>query len=298
MRTMTHSGRPLALLCPVIEPVKTDLAPLRRCLEVCQEAGLRVGVVCNPARGELVPPPNDWYGHLQALLNDIPVALPLLASTPNLTKGDINGFMKWAGDRPIGIVHDGPLSAAVFQATLQVQGIIRHVVLPQAAGEAFVAAIPPGRRVMVDDPFVRQVRNADYGSPEFFSRAYLDVLPGIAGVGDYLCIGSKFKDGGGPAIAVAIHALTRAADGGLWLEHFVSDDQELAGKNIDGKFLEAARKLMGAVAARPQAFGWNPALEEYRQHANSGHSPGLGKSKELQMVHHMCVVLDAIVATA
>lgn len=295
---MTRSGRPLALLCPVIEPVKTELASLRRCLEACQKAKLRVAVVCNPTRGDLSSPPNGWYDELQTLLNDTPVALPLLATTPKLTKGDVNGFMKWAGDRPIGIVHAGPLSAAAFQAMLQAPGIIRHVVLPQAADEGFVAAIPPDMRVMVDDPFVRQVRNADYGEPEFFSRAHLDVLPGIAGVGDYLCIGSKFKDGGGPAIAVAIHALSRAANGDLWLEHFVSDDQELAGKNIDGKFLEAARKLMGAVAARPQAFGWNPALEEYRQHANAGHSPGLGKSKELQMVHHMCVVLDAIVAAA
>lgn len=292
--TMTTAGRPFELLCPVIEPVNANLAELTKCLTVSAAAGLRTAVVCNPSKGDFRN--GASHGVLRAaiagILPNAPRLLPCLETDAALTVASVNGFIKWAGGGPIGIVHRGALPAATLTHLLK-SNVVLHVVMPGVPA-ALSAALPANQRVMIENAFVREDRNSDYGASRFFSNAWRTVLPHNFGVGDYLCIGADFSDGGGPAIAVAIHALFKEKNGDLWLEHFLSDDQAFAGDNTGGKFLEAARKLVAAVAARPSQFGSNPGLDEFRNVVARNHNPGLGKSKEWQMVHHMCLTLDVM----
>ncbi len=100
--------------------------------------------------------------------------------------------------------------------------------------------------------------------------------------------------GGGPAAAVAIHAAFKHKSTDIWVEHFVSDDTDIAVGSTASKFLQAARKLVKAAKARPSEFGKNFALDEFEQYIKASHFPNLGKSKELQISHHICLMLDVL----
>lgn len=295
VRSMTTAGRPFDLLYPVIEPVDADPAQLTRCIKACEAAGLRTAVVCNPKRGDFAGGADTSMlrSTITGLLPNSPLLLPCLETDAALTVTAVDNFIKWAGGRPIGIVHRSELPAATLAHLLKSPSIVLHVVMPGTPA-ALSELLPANERVIIEDAFVREDRNSDYGGPRFFSNAWRTVLPHNLGVGDYLSIGAGFSTGGGPAIAVAIHALFKKKGGDLWLEHFLSDDQDYAGVNTGGKFIEAAGKLVAAINARPLQFGTNPGLDEFRTAYANAHFPGLGKSKEWQMVHHMCLTLDVM----
>ncbi|WP_425258146.1 hypothetical protein ACPOLB_21805 [Rubrivivax sp. RP6-9] len=59
--------------------------------------------------------------------------------------------------------------------------------------------------------------------------------------------------------------------------------------------MQAAKKLTAAAKSRPKQFGKNFALDEFSLYASSNHFHGLPKNKELQMSHHICLMLDVLV---
>lgn len=142
--------------------------------------------------------------------------------------------------------------------------------------------------VLLRDEFVRQARNADYGSEEFFSdlyKTYGDA--GFAGFGDFLTVGDEYTTGG-PAHAVVIHYtyLNGENNDDIWVKHFVSDRTELP---IDpgGKFLEALRKCISFLNQENSDCESCDACQEFVALETAGHFPGLGYVKKLSMKHHI-----------
>lgn len=97
------------------------------------------------------------------------------------------------------------------------------------------------------------------------------------------------------AAAVAIHAIFKDAKlGDIWIEHFVSDDTDIDVGSAASKYLEAVAKIAKAGRSRKAEFGVNRALKEYGEDHRNQYFPGLGKSKERQIYHHIAAMHDVL----
>ena len=76
----------------------------------------------------------------------------------------------------------------------------------------------------------------------------------------------------------------------MWVEHFVSDDIELTVGTVGEKFLQASAKLVARAQEFPRKFGNDEALQDYAADVAALHNPGLGKSKERQIYHHVALM--------
>jgi hypothetical protein len=170
------------------------------------------------------------------------------------------------------------------------------VVVNSGLSSTQLAALPASRQVHVNDQFNKQLRNVDYGGPERFTDQHqIFAANGHAGFGDFVCVGSMFEPGGGPASAVAIHASYRdPTSQDIYIEHFISNDVERHVGDTASKFLQAARKLVAAAKKRPFEFGSDDALATFEQHVVAKHFPGLGASKQLQIEHHIWLMLGVL----
>lgn len=296
VRAMLTAERNLEPLIPVIEPVNLDIRNLSKCLSLCEEAGRPVAVITNPHQHQLAHASPQWQARANVLLAACPSAIPALKCGPHTTAANVSAFFRSMAGRDVAVIHAGSaLSQTDFTALVGQRSVRFHIAMTNMVPAAQLSAIPRNKRVVVTDPFIRQARNADYDGTEFFSDAYKNFARTSIGFGDFTCIGAGFQPGGGAPAAVVIHAIFKSRESGdIWIEHFLSNDVERDQGDTASKFLQAATKLVRAVQRRPQEFGRNPALTAYAAHVQNGHFPQLGKNKELQMVHHMCLMLDVL----
>ena len=145
-------------------------------------------------------------------------------------------------------------------------------------------------KVMFEDKFKKQDRNADYLEEEFYSDDHLYFEEeGFAGFGDYSIVGDEYVEGGFAPRAVAIHIVYFANDGTLRIMHFISDS------NIDitdpaGKYYEAVSKLKQWYDSKQLQSQLTNALAEFLSHAEQGKYPGLPTIKKLSIMHHLELV--------
>jgi hypothetical protein len=298
MRAMLDDHRSLNELVPVIEPVLANTAAVKRSIELHGKKGHRLAVVMNPDKNELQSPSalKAWRKDILPVIKANASILPAYRCRAGVSKTQVDAFLAEFAGRDVALAYSSPsLSDAEVTALAGAANVRFHIVLNGKMSTHMRALLPKAKRVDLQDRFNKLARNADYGSPEFFTdRNNTFKAEGWVGFGDYCCIGSDLTIGGGPAAAVAIHAVFKHPSSDIWIEHFVSDDTDIAVGDTASKFLQAAKKLVRAAKARPGQFGKNFALDEFEQHVKAGHFPGLGKSKELQISHHMCLMLDVL----
>lgn len=144
-------------------------------------------------------------------------------------------------------------------------------------------------RVLFDDKFEKQSRNADYlkDPDEFFSDSHLyfkaDGDPGFA---DYSVIGDEYLEAGFAPYAVAIHIVYFAENQELRVRHFVSDSNEDIA-NPAKKFYEAVSKLAAWYNAEPKPVELTLGLKTLLEHYENQTYPGLGSVKKLSLMHHL-----------
>ncbi|MDA8227163.1 MAG: sce7725 family protein [Desulfitobacterium hafniense] len=144
-------------------------------------------------------------------------------------------------------------------------------------------------RVLLDDKFEKQSRNADYldETDEFFSDDHLYFKDdGNLGFSDYSVIGNKFLEAGFAPYAVAIHIVYFAADKSLRVKHFVSDSNEDI-SNPAKKFYEAVSKLAAWYETEPKPVELTLGLKTLLEHYANQTYPGLGIVKKLSLMHHL-----------
>lgn len=142
-------------------------------------------------------------------------------------------------------------------------------------------------RVILDDKFEKQTRNADYkdAEDEFFSDDHLYYKDeGLKGFADYSVVGNDYQEKGFAPYAVAIHIVYFATDKSLRIKHFVSDSNEDF-SNPAKKFYEAVSKL--SVWYRANSFSPTLGLSTLLQHYKDQTYPGLGSVKKLSIMHHL-----------
>lgn len=144
-------------------------------------------------------------------------------------------------------------------------------------------------RVLLDDKFEKQSRNADYldETDEFFSDDHLYFKDdGNLGFSDYSVIGNEFIESGFAPFAVAIHIVYFAADKSLRVKHFVSDSNEDI-SNPAKKFYEAVSKLAAWYESEPKPVELTLGLKILLEHYVNQTYPGLGSVKKLSLMHHL-----------
>ena len=295
LRAMLHEGGSLNQFLPIIEPVNADASDLLRCISTFDAAKKRVAVVLNSAKHEL-----QGESHLAWLQTVLPqvqqskFVVPVFLCGPQTSIVKINQLMAEFSDRTVALMYSSAsFSVAELHGLAANASIEFHIILDGRMSDAQQALLPVEKRVDIRDCFNKQTRNADYGEAEFFTDRHA-TLTNFAGFGDYTSVGAEFNPGGGPAAAVAIHAIFKNAAGDIWVEHFVSDDTHAHVGDAASKYLQAAQKLVSAANARPDEFGSNFALDAYQQNVANHHFPGLGTNKVQQLGHHMCLMLDVL----
>ncbi len=298
LRAMFDDDRPLDLLVPVLEPVLAKTKALVRCIDDFGSADQALAVILNPDKHELKQPDEagKWLKVVSDSIDEYSSVIPMFRCTSNTQISEVNAFLKRYAKREVIIAYSSPSFADAQLKILTANPNIRfHISLNGKMTAAQRALLPTTKRVSIRDYFNKLDRNADYDGAEMFTDRRRTFRASWAGFGDYAAIGSAFSATGGPPAAVAIHATYKEPKSGdIWIEHFVSDDTDMKVGSIQGKFVQAAQKLSAAAKSRPKQFGKNFALDEYADHASNAHFPGLPKNKELQVSHHLCLMLDVL----
>lgn len=144
-------------------------------------------------------------------------------------------------------------------------------------------------KVLLDDKFKKQERNADYQdiTDEFFSDDHIYYKEdGFVGFSDYSIIGDEYSDSGFAPYAVAIHIVYFADDKSLRVKHFVSDSNEdIANPAL--KFYQAVEKLTKWYRNEKPNLEMTFGLKTFLDHYDNQTYPGLGTVKKLSLMHHL-----------
>jgi len=277
---------------PIIEPVKGNFPALKRALDKLIKNECRFILIANPSVGDLKKDSSSlWEEIFGGPLQDYEDYSAGLSLTANDSLATASNFFN-NHDVPIAVIHDGfsdgrGLVTVIGQFNPK---ITDHVFVGQQSSTLYRKHFKSKgvTRVLVVDGF--KIRNnKDYPSSEPFSELYLTYSDmGCDAFGDFLMVGSDYREGGGPAYAIAIHLtyVDPEADDSIAIKHYVSDQIDTP-KDPAGKFLEALTKLAKDVRAHDSPIFHTRAIHEYLQLFKDKHFPGLGYVKKLSMQHHI-----------
>ncbi len=283
---------------PVIEPVLKRPNDLLRCMKVLGEAESTAVIIVNPHQGDFKNGgvTTAWLKEVDIVFAACPTLLPGLRCGPNEDISFVQNFLKKYPESKTGLLYSGSiLGNSDVTSLAKRKEIAYHICLQNKMADTQRKLLPKTKAVDILDNFNKQVRNADYSGKEFFTDHPSTYQSTAIGFGDYTITGNLFQPGGGKPAAVAIHAIFKNAKlGDVWIEHFVSDDTDIAVGSAASKYLEAVAKVAKAGRNRKAEFGVNRALKEFDADDRNQYFPGLGKSKERQIYHHIAAMHDVL----
>jgi hypothetical protein len=282
---------------PIIEPVKGNFPALKRALDRLIENECRFILIANPGVGELKEDNSSLWDEIfdNHLVDYENYAVGLNLSVNDSLRTTKEFFKTHAN--PTAVIHSG-FSDGKGLASLIAEkhpDITEHIFVGQD-NILYRKHFKGIKRVLVQDGFKTR-NNKDHPSSELFSGLYLTYQEmNYDAFGDFLIVGSDYKDGGGPAYAIAIHLtyVNPKADDAISIKHYVSDQVDTP-KDPAGKFLEALRKLVRDVQKTDSPILLTTAVEEYLQLYKDKHFPGLGYVKKLSMQHHIELMAHLLV---
>jgi hypothetical protein len=263
---------------PIVEPVK-ETSTYTTTLQEFQNANLPISIVFNPAVGEL-------KGNIQQVIQlcnlsnkliipaliikaDTPKCLSLL-ETQNIMRNDTLTILD---NRNFLDTYNNEFNALVPKFTL-------------FSDERQIRRSVKQGKVLFEDKFMKQQKNADYPEDEFFSEDHLYFQEeNYSGFGDYSIIGNEYTESGFAPFAVAIHIVYFADDNSLKIRHFISDSNDDI-SDVAGKFYEAITKLAIWHKNR-QKKHITVGLETLLNHYTNRTYPGLPTLKKLSIMHHL-----------
>lgn len=281
---------------PIIEPVNTNLKAIERALNELNNNEVNYVLIINPMAGK--NPVNQdhiisnlWDDYLKDNDN---VNLGLLIDAKTKLK-DIENFLKRYSNKHISIIHygftDGKELGKLIKNFSQVDENIYIEEFSRKMYRNYIAK-EGVKNILIRDGFKSSKKNADYPEIEHFSELHATYKrwESMDGFGDFLIVGEKYSETGGPAYAVAIH-LTYIEDNDMYIYHFISDETQTQ-TDPGGKFLEALTKLVTKLTDKKTNICKTRACAEYKQLYKRKHYPGLGYVKKLSMQHHLELIAD------
>jgi len=276
-------------ISPIIEPVRDSLPPLIRALRALDEAGASAWVIANPVVGSLKGKQlHEEQSELSRLVEESANIGWIYQVSDESHLAGLANFLENVGG---GVLHHGKVASAEVAAAMEGGRVPAPAFnfYREQCGDRYRSKFGGIPAVAIEDGFKKQPKNSLYPEDEVFSDLVLVYRGrGFIGFGDYLVVGDDYSEGGGPALAVAIHITYKNAndDGAVHIKHFVSDSNDTP-ENTAGKFKEALDKLVAAVLVDGSMISRTSAINEFIDLSNSGHFPGLGYVKKLAIQHHL-----------
>lgn len=276
---------------PIIEPVRENFPALRRAIDALKEHGCAFIIITNPTVGTLK---DDASGSLTALLEELVTDYEEcgigICLTANSTIAMAEAFMAAWPKRELAFVHYGFTEGKTLAETITAakRKAFAHIFVENKEGLLYRKHFKDSYRVIIEDAFIQRA-NKEYQPKEKFSELYLTYEElNCDAFGDFLIVGSEYREGGGPAYAIAIHLTYVDPDGdnAIHVKHYVSDQQD-SPKDPAGKFFEALAKLVDDVNEQDSLIYRSNAVAEYVKLYENKHYPGLGYVKKLSMQHHV-----------
>lgn len=279
---------------PILEPVSSNPADLKRAVNLVAPAGAGVYLVENPSAGDfragssVVTP---WLADLAGEFA-LPGVRPTYLVTATTTATDVANFFARHPGRSTGLVLR---SSAVPPSALvgAIPPAAKVFVHRSANPASYLRSLTTATAIEIVDSFIPEARNADYGAEEWFSSAHEEfVIASAFGFSDFTVISSAYRDsGGGPIGAMAIHlTFVDGSDNSIWIEHFVSDEVRTSVGDLHSKFLESLEKLEARIARDPGRFRATAGLAAYRSQFATGRTTSLAGNKRQEIAHHLELV--------
>ncbi|MCE3294300.1 MAG: hypothetical protein K0R65_14 [Crocinitomicaceae bacterium] len=273
---------------PIIEPVKLGSETLKNLRLIC-ERNIKFILIINPT-AQASPTQQEVLttlvnGELTAHTNYI-----LGFIIDKTTQRDhISSFVNMPSTLKKVFIHRGEYSEDLNDFQQFNNSILYNIYANQKVTAEYINNTSRGsEKVLIDDGFSKQQRNADYPEESQFSNLslrYNDL--GFFGFGDYLMVGDfyKYSEGGGGAYVMAIHIL-RSENNRVSMKHFLSDVNSTEIVNQEGKFFDALQELVDFVAV-DNTIHRTSGIQKYLDLHEEGHFPGNGTNKEIAMIHHL-----------
>lgn len=275
---------------PVIEPVKDDFSDLGKMIDVLVKEGNKGIVITNPHLGDFKnKTAADKFKWVTRLAKEYPLVqnwTPAFKITPKTSIADVANFLKSFPSVRVMLVHWTELKNLHGNITHEAPRI-DHLFLDVHTSTAYRTSFT-GTRILARDGFNSAERNADYPPHEVYGDLNLTYSKPqlMSGFSDFTITGSGFKEGGGPAHAVAIHLSYRRPSNDIGIHHFVSDDTTIPPNDNALKIGQSLKKLVSHVNANPTDYAFSQAVGKFKvMYANSDGS--LAKLKQLSIEHHL-----------
>ncbi|MGK0688887.1 sce7725 family protein [Serratia marcescens] len=264
---------------PIIEPVRENLLPLVKTIKSINEFNVEPIIVVNSDIGDFKSKYVDLYSSLLSLdnsLNFIPCV--------KISDESVNYF---------DIINELPKRKAIFIPDLLDDKNAKYLVnseyniLPVDTLDEKLAILDTV--VLLDDPFQKKSRNADYKDKSKFSSLHKNyhTRPNTIGFGDYTIVGSEYSEAGGPAYVVTIHlSYIEKEHHQMLIRHFSSSPSK-SPANPGGKFEEALANFILYIKNNPNTFDETFGIEELKRLYKNEHFPGLGLVKKISIQHHV-----------
>ncbi|CAM3750589.1 sce7725 family protein [Erysipelothrix urinaevulpis] len=273
-------------ILPIIDPTSISTT-LIKTLEVCSDDQFTIGILMN----------SDYSDHfdeqLEQLKEDSPEQFEVLIKL--LSE---NNFIKvYDGEFGIydrenienSIILWRPTNLEFYVEEDSIKNNIRYNVVSSKAVEFDKVE---HNKVILSDPFIRKSRNADYeGLGNYlFSEDHLKIDSlSIFGSSDYSTVGDINPNlGGGPARAVAFHLLYFNPNNQLMINHYVSDSNDDT-RNLALKVMEALEKI---IECPNLTLLHTDGLSQFRESYEEKRNRGLGKYKQMSIMHHLELMND------
>jgi hypothetical protein len=265
---------------PIVEPIKF-IPALNNSLTAFNTSGLSIGLVLNPTVGDLA----DNYEIIEQLIDrsaDSSYVIPTVLMSKSA--GDVIRMMSEKSlteDNSLAILDDRD-----FLSDYQILFAKKFPKYTLSPDERSIRRAINQNKVLLEDRFHKQDRNADYVKDEFFSDDHIYYKDDdYCGFGDYSIVGKEYTESGFAPYAVAIHIVYFAPDKSLRIRHFISDSNDDI-SDVAGKFHEAVTKL-NEWYTNGHKHQITKGLQILINHYANGTYPGLPTLKKLSIMHHL-----------
>ncbi|WP_047608430.1 sce7725 family protein [Rahnella aquatilis] len=271
---------PNFLFKPIIEPVRENLLPLVKTIKSINEFDIKPIIIINPSLGDFKSKNINIYSMISSLDNS-------LNFTPCIQIQDgIDDYSQILQELPKN-------NKAVFVPEIvedvnpQIFLLSDYNIIPADSSDSEIEKIK--NIVLLDDPFQKKSRNADYRERSKFSSLHKNYSdrPNAIGFSDYNIVGSEYSESGGPAYVVTIHlSYIDKESQQMFVRHFSSSPSN-SPANPGGKFEEALSNAINFIDNNPLIFDDTFGIEELRRLHATEHFPGLGLVKKITVQHHI-----------
>lgn len=276
---------PVHLFKPIIEPVRENYTPLIKTIQILNEKNIEPIIIINPSLGNF----KELEGFIDNILYDIDKKINFIPCIKfkDYSQNIQSKFESIPGPKAI-YIYD-----KIDPRSMDLLNQSDFSIVPADAPTGALKSI--NNIVLMDDPFQKKKKNADYENESYFSdlhTSYKDKASNVLGFGDYTIVGSDYSESGGPAYVVTIHMsyIDKNNFDAMSIKHFSSfDNNSLA--DPGGKFMEALNKFYDYQITNNLFDDTIGKIELLRLHERK-QFPGLGVIKKLSIEHHIQTICN------